>query len=72
MADYSVIRDSIDGEITQYKVGDNIRFTRAGTNKEISFICSNFSYMGYKDLDELLDDLGIMSRINAEEVIDLL
>lgn len=72
MADYNVVKDSIDGKITQTRKGDDIEFTRVGSDKGIIFNRPSFSYYGYKDLDELLDDLGIMSRINAEEVIDLL
>lgn len=72
MADYNVVKDSVDGKITQTRKGDDIVFTRVGHDKGIIFNHPSFSYYGYKDLDELLDDLGVMSRINAEEVIDLL
>lgn len=72
MTDYSVIKDSIDGEITQTRKGDEVVFTRIGSDRGIISNHPSFSYYGYKDLDELLDDLGVMSRINAEEVIDLL
>lgn len=72
MADYSVVKGSIEGEIAQTRKGDEVVFTRIGSDKGIIFNQPSFSYYGYKDLDELLDDLGVMSRINAEEVIDLL
>lgn len=70
---YSVCRVGIYGEIRQERVGDKLIFARSNLGRRIEILGNTLVSNGYLgNLDELLDDLGIMSRINTEEVIDLL